>query len=236
MTQNVDPAEIKKFEDMASRWWDLDGEFKPLHQINPLRLNYVIDCSQGIFGKKVLDVGCGGGILAESMAKEGADVTGLDMGAEPLNVARLHALESQTPLKLEYIQKTIEEHAEQFPQRYDVITCMEMLEHVPDPLSIIKSCAKLVKPGGQVFFSTLNRNIQSYLFAIVGAEQLLKIVPQGTHDHQKFIRPSELMRMIDQTELKEQGITGLQYNPLTDHYSLGKSVKVNYIVHTTLKQ
>ncbi|WP_122034960.1 bifunctional 2-polyprenyl-6-hydroxyphenol methylase/3-demethylubiquinol 3-O-methyltransferase UbiG [Aliivibrio sp. EL58] len=234
MTQqlNVDPAEIKKFEDMASRWWDLEGEFKPLHQINPLRLNYVLDNANGLFGKKVLDVGCGGGILAESMANQGADVIGLDMGKEPLTVARLHALETGTTL--EYIQSTAEQHAEENPETYDVITCMEMLEHVPDPLSVIRSCAKMVKPGGHVFFSTLNRNIKSYLFAIVGAEQLLKLVPKGTHDHDKFIRPSELLKMLDQTALQEKGITGLHYNPLTDVYSLGKNVDVNYIVHTTL--
>ncbi|AOW82769.1 bifunctional 3-demethylubiquinone-9 3-methyltransferase/ 2-octaprenyl-6-hydroxy phenol methylase [Vibrio mimicus] len=230
--QNVDPNEIKKFEDMASRWWDLEGEFKPLHQINPLRLNYVLEKANGLFGKKVLDVGCGGGILAESMAREGAQVTGLDMGKEPLEVARLHALETGT--KLTYIQSTVEDHAAANPQTYDVVTCMEMLEHVPDPLSVIKSCAKLVKPGGHVFFSTLNRNFKSYLFAIVGAEKLLKIVPEGTHDHNKFIRPSELLKMIDQTALQEQGITGLHYNPLTDTYRLGSNVDVNYIVHTRL--
>ncbi len=229
-TQNVDPAEIKKFEDMASRWWDLEGEFKPLHQINPLRLNYVLEKANGLFGKKVLDVGCGGGILAESMAVEGANVTGLDMGKEPLEVARLHALETGT--KLEYIQSTIEDHAEQFPQTYDVVTCMEMLEHVPDPQSVISACAKLVKPNGHVFFSTLNRNFKSYLFAIVGAEKLLKIVPEGTHEHEKFIRPAELIKMIDQTPLQELGITGLHYNPLTDTYRLGSNVDVNYIVHT----
>ncbi|EMF7382041.1 bifunctional 2-polyprenyl-6-hydroxyphenol methylase/3-demethylubiquinol 3-O-methyltransferase UbiG [Vibrio parahaemolyticus] len=228
--QNVDPSEIKKFEEMASRWWDLEGEFKPLHQINPLRLNYVLEKADGLFGKKVLDVGCGGGILAESMAKEGATVTGLDMGKEPLEVARLHALETGT--KLTYIQSTIEDHAAENAGTYDVVTCMEMLEHVPDPLSVIRSCAALVKPGGHVFFSTLNRNIKSYLFAIVGAEKLLKIVPEGTHDHEKFIKPAEMMKMIDQTDLTEMGITGLQYNPLNDSYKLGRNVDVNYIVHT----
>ncbi|WP_305374146.1 bifunctional 2-polyprenyl-6-hydroxyphenol methylase/3-demethylubiquinol 3-O-methyltransferase UbiG [Photobacterium leiognathi] len=227
---NVDPTEISKFEDMASRWWDLEGEFKPLHQINPLRLNYVIDHANGLFGKKVLDVGCGGGILAESMAIEGAEVTGLDMGKEPLTVARLHALETGT--KLDYIQSTAEEHAEEHQAYYDVITCMEMLEHVPDPASIIAACAKMVKPGGHVFFSTLNRNIKSYLFAIVGAEHVMRLVPKGTHDHNKFIRPSELMAMIDKTALEDRHIIGLHYNPLTNSYSLGTNVDVNYIVHT----
>ncbi|KKD00616.1 MULTISPECIES: bifunctional 2-polyprenyl-6-hydroxyphenol methylase/3-demethylubiquinol 3-O-methyltransferase UbiG [Photobacterium] len=227
---NVDPAEISKFEEMASRWWDLEGEFKPLHQINPLRLNYVIDHAGGLFGKKILDVGCGGGILAESMAREGAEVTGLDMGKEPLTVARLHALETGT--KLDYIQQTVEEHAEQHPEQYDVVTCMEMLEHVPDPASVIASCARLVKPGGHVFFSTLNRNMKSYLFAIVGAEQVMKLVPKGTHDHKKFIRPSELMAMVDLTPLEDRHITGLHYNPLTDTYKLGRNVDVNYILHT----
>lgn len=227
---NVDPAEISKFEEMASRWWDLEGEFKPLHQINPLRLNYVIDHAGGLFGKKILDVGCGGGILAESMAREGAEVTGLDMGKEPLTVARLHALETGT--KLDYIQQTVEEHAEQHPELYDIVTCMEMLEHVPDPASVIASCARLVKPGGHVFFSTLNRNMKSYLFAIVGAEQVMKLVPKGTHDHKKFIRPSELMAMVDLTALEDRHITGLHYNPLTDTYKLGRNVDVNYILHT----
>ncbi|SJL83207.1 bifunctional 2-polyprenyl-6-hydroxyphenol methylase/3-demethylubiquinol 3-O-methyltransferase UbiG [Vibrio palustris] len=229
-SQNVDPLEIKKFEDMASRWWDLNGEFKPLHQINPLRLNYVMDKANGLFGKTVLDVGCGGGILAESMAKEGAEVTGLDMGKEPLEVARLHALETGTSLS--YIQSTIEDHANTHANHYDVVTCMEMLEHVPDPQSVISACCTLVKPDGHVFFSTLNRNFKSYLFAIVGAEKILKIVPNNTHDHNKFIRPSELMKMIDQTQLQSHGITGLLYNPLTDTYRLGRKVDVNYIVHT----
>lgn len=229
---NVDLDEIKKFEDMASRWWDLEGEFKPLHQINPLRLNYVLSKANGLFDKTVLDVGCGGGILSESMAKQGAKVTGLDMGKEPLEVARLHALETNT--ELNYVQSTIEDHAKNNPNSYDVITCMEMLEHVPDPLSVVRACEKLVKPGGHVFFSTLNRNLKSYLFAIVGAEQVLKIVPKGTHHHEKFIKPSELLSMIDRTDLLELGITGLHYNPIFDTYRLGNRVDVNYIVHTQL--
>ncbi|WP_439437111.1 bifunctional 2-polyprenyl-6-hydroxyphenol methylase/3-demethylubiquinol 3-O-methyltransferase UbiG [Salinivibrio costicola] len=233
MTQvsNVDPAEIQKFEDMASRWWDLEGEFKPLHQINPLRLDYVMAKAGGLFGKKVLDVGCGGGILAESMAQEGADVTGLDMGKEPLTVARLHALEAS--VDVQYIQSTAEEHASSFVQQYDVVTCMEMLEHVPEPASVIHACAQMVKPGGHVFFSTLNRNTKSWLFAIVGAEHILKLVPKGTHEHHKFIRPSELMTMIDNTSLNAQDMTGLHYNPFFDTYKLSNTnVDVNYLVHT----
>jgi 3-demethylubiquinone-9 3-methyltransferase (EC 2.1.1.64) len=233
MTQvsNVDPAEIQKFEDMASRWWDLEGEFKPLHQINPLRLDYVMTKADGLFGKKVLDVGCGGGILAESMAQEGADVTGLDMGKEPLTVARLHALEAG--VDVQYIQSTAEEHASSFVQQYDVVTCMEMLEHVPEPSSVIHACAQMVKPGGHVFFSTLNRNTKSWLFAIVGAEHILKLVPKGTHEHHKFIRPSELMTMIDNTSLHAQDMTGLHYNPFFDTYKLSNAnVDVNYLVHT----
>lgn len=227
--QNVDPKEIQKFEEMASRWWDLEGEFKPLHQINPLRLNYVLERANGLFGKQVLDIGCGGGILAESMARQEAIVTGLDMGREPLEVARLRSLE--TGIKVSYLQNTVEQHAADKPEQYDVVTCMEMLEHVPDPQSVISSVAKLVKPGGHVFFSTLNRNIKSYLFAIVGAEKLLRIVPEGTHNHDKFIKPSEMIKMIDHTPLIERGITGLHYNPLTDTYRLGSNVDVNYIVH-----
>ncbi|WP_261815344.1 bifunctional 2-polyprenyl-6-hydroxyphenol methylase/3-demethylubiquinol 3-O-methyltransferase UbiG [Vibrio gallicus] len=232
MTQgkNVDLAEIKKFEDLASRWWDKHGEFKPLHQINPLRLQYVQDNAQGIFGKTILDVGCGGGILAESMALEGAKVTGLDMGKEPLEVARLHALESGADVK--YIRTTVEEHAHQNPESYDVVTCMEMIEHVPDPMSVIASCAALVKPGGHVFFSTLNRNPKSYLFAIVGAEKILRLLPEGTHDYDKFLKPSELIKFIDNTTLQEQGITGIGYQLLSDSYRLCKNVDVNYIVHT----
>lgn len=227
---NVDPLEIQKFEDMASRWWDLEGEFKPLHQINPLRLDYVMARSGGIFGKQILDVGCGGGIFAESMAKEGGVVTGLDMGDAPLKVARMHAKETNTSLT--YIQSTAEEHAQTNPKKYDIITCMEMLEHVPDPASVIAACAHMVKPGGDVYFSTLNRNIKSWLFAIVGAEHILKVVPKGTHDHHKFIRPSELLSMLDKTTLTERDIIGLHYNPLTNKYWLSSSnVDVNYIVH-----
>ncbi|MBI0548729.1 bifunctional 2-polyprenyl-6-hydroxyphenol methylase/3-demethylubiquinol 3-O-methyltransferase UbiG [Pectobacterium parmentieri] len=229
-TPNVDHQEIAKFEAIASRWWDLEGEFKPLHRINPLRLGYISQRAEGLFGKKVLDVGCGGGILAESMAREGADVTGLDMGAEPLDVARLHALESG--ITVDYVQETVEAHALAHPGLYDVVTCMEMLEHVPDPQSVVQACAKLVKPGGHVFFSTINRNAKAWVMAVIGAEYVLKMVPRGTHDIKKFIRPAELMRWVDDTALRERHITGLHYNPLTDHFKLGPNVDVNYMLHT----
>ncbi len=228
--QNVDHQEIAKFEAVASRWWDLEGEFKPLHRINPLRLGYISQQSQGLFGKKVLDVGCGGGILAESMAKEGAEVTGLDMGAEPLSVARLHALE--TGLTINYVQQTVEDHANQFAGQYDVVTCMEMLEHVPDPRSVVHACARLVKPGGEVFFSTINRNPKAWLLAIFGAEYVLGMVPKGTHDIKKCIRPAELLNWVDETPLKERNMIGLHFNPLTNKFSLGGNVDVNYMIHT----
>ena len=230
---NVDRDEIAKFEAVASRWWDLEGEFKPLHRINPLRLGYIASRSEGLFGKKVLDVGCGGGILAESMAREGADVTGLDMGFEPLQVARLHALE--TGIQVEYVQETVEDHAAKHAQQYDVVTCMEMLEHVPDPQSVVNACAKLVKPGGQVFFSTINRNAKAWLMAVVGAEYVLNMVPKGTHDVKKFIKPAELLGWVDQTNLQERHITGLHFNPVTNHFKLGPGVDVNYMLHTTAK-
>jgi len=230
VSQNVDPQEIAKFEAVASRWWDLEGEFKPLHRINPLRLGYINQRSGGVFGKKILDVGCGGGILAESMAREGAHVTGLDMGAEPLEVARLHALESG--ISVNYIQETVEQHAREHAGEYDIVTCMEMLEHVPNPQSVVESCAQLVKPGGHVFFSTINRNGKAWLMAVVGAEYVLRMVPKGTHDVKKFIKPAELLRWIDQTPLRERHITGLHFNPLTNRFSLGPGVDVNYILHT----
>jgi len=228
--ENVDRQEIAKFDAVASRWWDLEGEFKPLHRINPLRLDYILEHAGGLFGKTVLDVGCGGGILAESMAREGAAVTGLDMGTEPLAVARLHALESG--VKVDYVQQTVEDHAAANPEGYDVVTCMEMLEHVPDPASIVRACASLVKPGGDVFFSTLNRNPKAWLMAIVGAEYLLRIVPRGTHNINKFIKPAELLNWLDSTPLRERHIIGLHYNPIRDRFSLGGNVDVNYMLHT----
>lgn len=225
---NVDPAEIAKFEELASRWWDMHGEFKPLHEINPLRLHYIDERVQ-LNGKRVLDVGCGGGILSESMAKMGADVTAIDMGKAPLSVAKLHAMESE--VELHYQQITVEELAEQQPASFDAVTCMEMLEHVPDPSSIIKACQKLVKPGGNVFFSTINRNPKSYMFAIVGAEYILKMLPRGTHDYSKFIKPSELDGWARAAELHLKSIIGMTYNPLTKKYKLGPDVDVNYMMH-----
>ena len=227
---NVDHTEVNKFEQLASRWWDQNSEFKPLHQINPLRLDY-IDQRVGLSGKKVIDVGCGGGILSESMAARGAEVTGIDMGEAPLEVARLHLLE--TGLQVDYQRMPAEEAAEKHAGKFDAVTCMEMLEHVPDPSSVIAACAKLVKPGGQVFFSTINRNPKSYLFAIVGAEYVLRLLPKGTHDYAKFIRPSELMRWTRATGLDTVDMTGLTYNPLTDVYKLDpRDVDVNYMVAT----
>lgn len=225
---NIDHSEIAKFEELASRWWDTQGEFKPLHDINPLRLHY-IDERVNLNGKKILDVGCGGGILSESMAKCGAAVTAIDMGKAPLSVARLHALESE--LEIDYRQITVEELAEEMPGTFDAVTCMEMMEHVPDPSSVIKACKTLVKPGGSVFFSTINRNPKSYLFAIVGAEYVLNMLPKGTHDYAKFIKPSELDEWAREHELELRNIIGMTYNPLTRTYKLGRDVDVNYMVH-----
>ncbi|RDH80852.1 MAG: bifunctional 3-demethylubiquinol 3-O-methyltransferase/2-polyprenyl-6-hydroxyphenol methylase [endosymbiont of Seepiophila jonesi] len=228
-TLNVDHAEISKFEELASRWWDPHSEFKPLHEINPLRLGYIDDIAS-LSGKRVLDVGCGGGILSESMAAKGAGVTGIDMGEAPLQVARLHLLESG--LEVNYERIPVERLAAEQPESFDVVTCMEMLEHVPDPASVVNACSTLVKPGGHVFFSTLNRNPKSYLFAIVGAEYLLRLLPRGTHDFNKFIRPSELDHWIRDAGLETKDMTGLVYNPLSRSYKLGPDVDVNYMVHT----
>ena len=227
---NVDHAEVRKFEELASRWWDPHSEFKPLHDINPLRLGY-IDRIAGLKGKRVLDVGCGGGILSESMAARGAEVSGIDMGEAPLEVARLHLLESG--LDVDYQRIPVEELAEAQPASFDVVTCMEMLEHVPDPGSIIQACHDLVKPGGHAFFSTLNRNPKSYLFAIIGAEYVLNMLPRGTHDFDKFIRPSELNRWIRHAGLQTGDISGMTYNPFTKTYRLDPNdVDVNYLVAT----
>ena len=226
---NVDRAEIAKFEELAHRWWDRHSEFKPLHDINPLRANY-IDERSPVAGKQLLDVGCGGGILAEAMASRGAIVTGIDMGEAPLAVARLHQLESN--VSVDYRKITAEEIAEEQPEKYDVVTCMEMLEHVPDPQSIINACAKLCKPGGDLYFSTLNRNPKSYAFAILGAEYILKLLPKGTHDYAKFIKPSELAEWFRCANLQLLDMTGMVYNPLTKIYRLdAHDVSVNYLMH-----
>ncbi|KPJ95528.1 MAG: 3-demethylubiquinone-9 3-methyltransferase [Gammaproteobacteria bacterium SG8_15] len=225
---NVDPKEIAKFEALAARWWDPHSEFKPLHDINPLRLNFIDDRTQ-LAGKKVIDVGCGGGILAESMAQRGATVTGIDMGEAPLSVAKLHSLESR--VEVDYQQINAETLAEQQAEQYDVVTCMEMLEHVPDPSKTIAACARLARPGGQIFFSTINRNPKSFLFAIIGAEYVLRLLPRGTHEYRNFIRPSELESWARHAGLDLQQITGMTYNPLTKHYSLGRDVDVNYMMH-----
>src|SRR5690606_30699278 len=214
---NVDAAEIAKFEALASRWWDRHSEFKPLHDINPLRANY-IDQRSPVAGKKLLDIGCGGGILAEAMAQRGAEVTGIDMGEAPLSVAQLHALESG--VEVNYRRITAEALADEIPAEFDVVTCLEMLEHVPDPASIVAACAQLVKPGGDIYFSTINRNPRAYAFAILGAEYLLKLLPKGTHEYGKFIRPSELAKWLRQNDLELQHITGMTYNPLTRSYKL----------------
>ncbi len=225
---NVDPIELEKFSQLAHRWWDPESEFKPLHEINPLRLDH-IDRIAGLQGKTVLDVGCGGGILAESMAARGAQVTGIDLADKPLKVAQLHLLESG--LTVDYRMISAEDLAREAPHRYDVVTCMEMLEHVPDPAATVRACAGLVRPGGYIFFATLNRNPKSYLFAIIGAEYLLRLLPRGTHDYAKFIRPSELAVMCRDAALQVAGITGMTYNPLTRIYTLGSDTSVNYIVH-----
>ncbi len=224
---NVDPVELQKFSELAHRWWDPQSEFKPLHDINPLRLDY-IDQMAGLKGKRVLDVGCGGGILSEAMAAAGATVTGIDLGDKPLKVAQLHLLESG--LTVEYRNITVEELACEQPGQYDVITCMEMLEHVPDPASVVNACARLVSPGGKCFFSTINRNPKSYLFAILGAEYVLNLLPRGTHDYARFIRPAELARYCRRAELNTGQLIGMTYNPFTRTYSLVADTSVNYIL------
>jgi 2-polyprenyl-6-hydroxyphenyl methylase/3-demethylubiquinone-9 3-methyltransferase len=225
---NVDSAEIAKFDALASRWWDPAGDFRPLHEINPLRLDYIRQRVK-LSGSNIVDIGCGGGILAESMSVYGASVTGIDMAEGPLSVARLHQAESGT--QVEYRQMTAEALAEKQPGEFDVVTCLEMLEHVPAPSNVVAACASLVRPGGDIFFSTINRNPKSFLFAIVGAEYVLKLLPAGTHEYEKFIRPSELETWSRHSGLQLQGSIGLHYNPLTGEYSLGDNIDVNYIMH-----
>jgi 2-polyprenyl-6-hydroxyphenyl methylase/3-demethylubiquinone-9 3-methyltransferase len=225
---NVDSAEIQKFSELAHRWWDPNSEFKPLHEINPLRLNWIDRLCGGLAGKTVVDIGCGGGILSESMALKGASVTGVDLSEKALKVARLHLFESG--LTVDYKQLPAEELAAAEPERFDVVTCMEMLEHVPDPSSVVSACAQLAKPGGWVFFSTLNRNPKSYLFAVVGAEYLLKLLPKGTHDYAKFIKPAELARMAREAGLEMKELIGMTYNPLSKVYKLEANTDVNYLI------
>ncbi len=227
---NADPAELAKFSDLAHRWWDKTSEFKPLHQINPLRLDW-IDSLVPLQGKTVLDVGCGGGILADAMARKGADVLGIDLATKALKVAQLHALEAQTP-NVSYREISAEALATEQPQKYDVVTCMEMLEHVPNPGLVVQACSALVKPGGWVFFSTINRNPKAWLFAVVGAEYVLNMLPKGTHEYAKFIRPSELATYIRSAGLNLQHSRGLQFNPLTQRYWLNDDTSVNYLFAT----
>ncbi len=229
-SQNFDPNELAKFAAMAAHWWDPNGELKTLHQINPLRLSYINEKAK-LAGKRVIDIGCGGGILAESMAQAGATVTGIDMNKSVIDVAKLHQLESGTPV--EYLHISTEAHASTHAEQYDVVTCLEMLEHVPDPQAIVQACAALVKPGGHVFFSTLNRNPKAYLFAILGAEYVLKILPKNTHDYAKFIRPSELNNWARKASLSAKEMKGISYNPFTNDFKLTDDISVNYLYYST---
>ena len=233
--QNIDQQELDKFEKMAQSWWDPQGDFKPIHRLNPLRLDYILQQSGGLVGKNVLDVGCGGGILSEAMAKQGARVTGLDMSSGPLDVARQHA--KQSDLNIHYVQTTIEKMAEKMTalseetvEKFDVITCMEMLEHVPDPSSVIMNCKKLLKPNGVIFFSTINRTLKAWALVVIGAEYVLKMLPKGTHDYDKFIKPAELLTWCDKAELECQDIKGYHYNPLTGNFWLNSDVSANYML------
>lgn len=229
-SQNVDPNEIRKFEELASRWWDKNSEFKPLHDINPLRANW-IDSLAPVAEQKVLDVGCGGGILSEALAQRGAQVTGIDMGDAPLGVAKLHQLESG--LSIDYQKSTAEDFAKNHENAFDVVTCLEMLEHVPDPSSVVRACTQMVKPGGHVFFSTINRNPKAFLFAIIGAEYVLRLLPRGTHEYAKFIRPSELANWSRDAGLQVNQMTGLLFNPLSKKYRLSDTdMDVNYMIST----
>ncbi len=225
---NVDPQELAKFSELAHRWWDPESEFRPLHQINPLRLEWIARLAGGLQDRHVVDVGCGGGILADAMSRRGADVLGIDLASKPLKVAQLHALEAGTP-SVRYREVAAETLAAETPGAFDVVTCMEMLEHVPDPSSIVRACATLVRPGGHVFFSTLNRNPKSFLFAIVGAEYVLNLLPRGTHEYERFIRPSELARWCRDAGLELTATRGMQYNPLTRRYWLSDDTSVNYL-------
>jgi 2-polyprenyl-6-hydroxyphenyl methylase/3-demethylubiquinone-9 3-methyltransferase len=227
---NADPLELQKFSELAHRWWDPTSEFRPLHEINPLRLEW-INARAPLAGKTVLDVGCGGGILAESMARKGAQVTGIDLSEKALKIADLHSLESGIQMRYELV--SAEDLAAREPERYDVVTCMEMLEHVPDPASIVRACATLVKPGGHVFFSTLNRNPKSYLFAVIGAEYVLRLLPKGTHDYAKFITPAELSQFVRNAGMNVDTLKGMGYNPLTKTYSLNRDTSVNYLLAST---
>ena len=227
---NVDPGELAKFSALAHRWWDPTSEFRPLHEINPLRLAHIEHLAGGLAGKRIVDVGCGGGILAEAMAAKGAEVTGIDLADKPLKVAMLHRME--TGSSVDYRLVSAEALAEEKPGAYDIVTCMEMLEHVPDPQSTVRACARLVRPGGLVFFSTLNRNAKSFLFAIVGAEYVLNLLPRGTHEYARFIRPSELSRACREAGLGVTDLTGMTYNPFTKTYALGRDVDVNYLMGT----
>ena len=227
-TENADPAELAKFSDLAHRWWDTESEFRPLHQINPLRLAWIDDIVP-LAGKRVLDIGCGGGILADAMARKGAEVLGIDLAGKALKVAQLHALEAQTQ-GVSYREVSAETLAAEQPGRFDVVTCMEMLEHVPDPSSVVRACATLVKPGGHVFFSTINRNAKAFVFAIVGAEYILNLLPRGTHEFAKFIKPSELAAYARAAGLDLEHTRGMEYNPLTRHYWLSANTSVNYML------
>lgn len=231
---NIDPREVAKFDAIASRWWDPESEFKPLHDINPLRLEFIERYSGGLQGKRVIDIGCGGGLLSEAMARRGAEVTGIDMAPSPLQVARLHGLESG--INVDYRQVAAEQQAVETPGLFDIVTCMELLEHVPDPAALIQACATLVKPGGQVFLSTLNRNPKAYLFAILGAEYLLRMLPKGTHDYARFIRPSELASWLRNSGLQAGHMSGMTYNPLSRQYRLTDNVDVNYLVQASRPQ
>ena len=228
MTINADPQELAKFSELAHRWWDTESEFRPLHQINPLRLDW-IDAHARLQGKRVVDIGCGGGILADSMARRGANVLGIDLATKPLKVAQLHALEAGTP-DIDYREVPAEALADEAPATFDVVTCMEMLEHVPDPSSIVRASATLVKPGGWVFFSTINRNAKAFVFAIVGAEHVLQLLPKGTHEYARFIRPSELAQWCRDAGLELADTRGMEYNPITQRYKLSGDTSVNYLI------